>query len=404
MFLTIANGSSLAESGVTIFAMLCSFLGQCIIKSCKICDNSLMFKPYYTITHNLLTYLNRIEAAKALIENSPLVPSWEAKFRDEALSRTVHYGTKIEGNELTEEQAKQVVRLDRTVDAEEASRETGILARERDIQEVINYRNVIKWIDQQDELNSSHIFSVETLKTLHRLTVHNLIEPNYVGAFRDKQVIVKSATQDGIVFRPPISAEIPYLLEDFFGWLNNPDTRELHPIFRAAITHYQLVFVHPFIEGNGRTARAFATLVLYITGYDFKKFFSIEQYFDRDVQTYYDALLSVQQNQQLDMTYWLEYFCYGLAMEIERVKEQVLKLSKDLKMKRELGQQVALSERQIIILEILQNQGEMTSHDAQKALPNVSVDTILRDIKDLIDKNVIEKHGVTKGVSYSLKE
>jgi Fic family protein len=363
-----------------------------------------MYQPHYTITHNLLTYLNRIEAAKALIENSPLVPAWDAKFRDDALVRTVHFGTKIEGNELTEEQAQRVVRLESVVDAEEVERETGILARERDIQEVINYRNVIKWIDQQDVLTSSNLFSVDTLRTLHRLTMQNLIEEQYVGDYRNKQVIVKSANDGQIVFRPPVSVEVPYLVDEFFEWLNHPKTQQLHPIFKAAMTHYQLVFIHPFIEGNGRTARALATLVLYTTGYDFKKFFSLEQYFDKDVPAYYDALLSVQQNQQHDMTYWLEYFCYGLALEIERVKEQVLKLSKDLKLKKELGQQVALSEREIIILELVQNLGEITSHDAQRALPNVSVDTILRDLKDLIDKGVIQKHGVTKGVSYSVKE
>ncbi|MBU0576180.1 Fic family protein [Patescibacteria group bacterium] len=363
-----------------------------------------MYKPHYTITHNLLTYLNRIEAAKALIENAPLVPAWEAKFRDDALVRTVHFGTKIEGNELTQAQAQQVVRLEVTIDAQEVERETGILARERDIQEVINYRNVIVWINQQDGTVSPDLFSQKTLKTLHQLTTQNLVDEGYIGEYRDKQVIVKSAVAGGVVFRPPVSVEVPFLIEEFFKWLNHPDTQHLPAIFRAAITHYQLVHIHPFIEGNGRTARALATLVLYTTGYDFKRFFSLEQYLDKDVQAYYDALLSVQQNQERDMTYWLEYFCYGLAIEIERVKDQVLRLSKDLRLKKELGQQVALSERQIIVLELLQNQGQITSQDAQKSLPNISVDTILRDMKDLIEKKVIEKHGVTKGVSYSLKE
>jgi Fic family protein len=163
-----------------------------------------------------------------------------------------------------------------------------------------------------------------------------------------------------------------------------------------------LVYVHPFVEGNGRVARAFATLVLYSSGYDFKRFFALEEYFDSDVEAYYQALLSVQQSDNKDLTYWLEYFTYGLALEIDKVKQKVLKLSQDLKIQRELGQQVALSERQIILLEVLQNQGQMTSEDAQKALPNVSVDTILRDLKDLIAKNVVQKHGVTKGVSYTL--
>lgn len=363
-----------------------------------------MYKPHYTITLNLLTYLNKIEAAKALIENAPLVPAWEATFRNEALARTVHYGTKIEGNELTVEQAQQVVRLDAAIDAKEAERETGIVARERDIQEVINYRNVIKWIDQQDAQVSPDLFSTETLKTLHRLTTSGLIDEKYVGVYRDKQVIIKSAVNSGVVFRPPVSVEIPFLMDEFSQWINDPQTQMLPAIFRAAITHYQLVYIHPFIEGNGRTARAMATLLLYTTGYDFKRFFSLEQYFDQDVKAYYDALLSVQQNQDHDLTYWLEYFCYGLALEIERVKDQVLRLSKDLKLKKDLGKQVALSERQIIMLELLHNQGNITSQDAQKVLPNISVDTVLRDLKDLIDKKVIAKHGVTKGVTYSLTE
>lgn len=363
-----------------------------------------MYQPKYQITNNLLTYLNKIEAAKALIENAPLVPAWEAKFRDEALNRTVHFGTKIEGNELTESQSKRVVRMEASVDAKEVSRTTGITARERDIQEVINYRNVIKWIDQQEQSLSQDLFTSETLKTLHKLTVTNLIDEKYVGRYRDKQVIVKSAADSGVVFRPPVSVEIPFLIDDFFAWVNDPATQQIPPIFRAAIIHYQLVYIHPFIEGNGRTGRAMATLMMYTAGYDFKRFFSLEQYFDKDVNAYYDALLSVQQNEKNELTYWLEYFCYGLAIEIERVKDQVLKLSKDLKLKKDLGKQVALSERQIMILELLHNQGQITSQDAQKILPNVSVDTILRDLKDLIEKGVIDKHGVTKGVTYSLKE
>ncbi|HEX7018147.1 MAG TPA: Fic family protein [Patescibacteria group bacterium] len=363
-----------------------------------------MYQPHYTITHNLLTYISKIESAKAIIDSAPLVPAWEAKFRDDALSRTVHFGTKIEGNELTQAQAEQVVRLEGFVDTKDVAARTGIIARERDIQEVINYRNVIKWIDAQDHTHSHQILSTKTLKTLHTLTMQRLIEEEYIGQYRNKQVIVRSAVNGGVAFRPPVSAEVPFLVDDFFNWLNSEHSRHVHPIIKGAITHYQLVYIHPFIEGNGRTARATASLVLNKLNYDFKRFFSLEQYFDNDVEAYYQALLSVQQTEEHDLTYWLEYFCYGLAIEIDKVRQQVQKLSKDLKMKRELGEQVALSERQIILLELLQNQGQATSQDAQRVLPNVSVDTILRDLKDLIEKGVVKKEGVTKGVTYSLKE
>ncbi len=361
-----------------------------------------MYQPKFAITNHLLTYISSVESAKALIDHAALVPSWEAKFRDEAMTRSVHFGTHIEGNELSAEQAGKVIQLREAHSPQLVVDQTGIVARDRDIQEVINYRNVIAWIDQSPLRKDRSKLTLDTLLTLHRLTMQKLLDEEEIGAFRNKQVMVRGAADGQVVFRPPVSVEIPFLLEDFFAWLASPAAAELHPVFRAAITHYQLVFIHPFVEGNGRVARALATLVLYEADYDFKRFFSLEEYFDSDVEAYYQALLSVQQNDQKDLTYWLEYFAYGLALEIDKVKQKVLKLSQDLKIQRELGQQVALSERQIILLEILQNQGQITSDDAQSALPNVSVDTILRDLKDLIGKGVVTKHGVTKGVSYSL--
>ncbi len=361
-----------------------------------------MYQPHFQITNHLLTYVASVESAKALIDHSALVPAWEAKFRDEAMQRTVHFGTRIEGNELSADQASQVVQLKNTSNPQMIVDQTGIIARDRDIQEVINYRNVIAWIDQRPVKKIQEELNLDTLLVLHKLTMQKLLPEEQVAVFRDKQVIVRGAADGQVVFRPPVAVEVPYLIEDFFIWINSQAATELHPIFRAAIAHYYLVYVHPFVEGNGRVARAFATLVLYSAGYDFKRFFALEEYFDSDVEAYYQALLSVQQNDQKDLTYWLEYFAYGLALEIDKVKQKVLKLSQDLKIQRELGQQVALSERQIILLEVLQNQGQMTSEDAQKALPNVSVDTILRDLKDLIAKNVVQKHGVTKGVSYTL--
>lgn len=363
-----------------------------------------MYKPNFKITNNLLTYISRIEAAKAMIDHAPLVPAWEAKFRDEAFTRTVHYGTRIEGNDLTKEQAQQIVRMSDDIDSKEIVQKSGMLARDRDIQEVLNYRNVISWIEKQRTGDLKNIFTQDTLKTLHKLTVARVIEDNYSGIYRDKQVIVKSAANASIVYRPPVSMEIPYLINDFFSWVQSEEFQNIHPIFKAAIVHYQLVHIHPFIEGNGRTARAMATLIMYLLGYDFKRFFSIEQYFDSDVEAYYNALLSVQKTQDEDLTYWLEYFCYGLAIEIDKVKQQVTRLSKDLKLKKQLGEQVALSERQIILLELFQQQEKVTSDDMKSVLPNVSVDTILRDLKDLIDKKVIQKHGVTKGVHYKLVE
>src|SRR3989344_7849850 len=94
-----------------------------------------MFVPKYKITNNILKNVGRIDAAREIIMNAPLVPAWEAKFRKEAEQRMVHHGTHLEGNPLSEEDVKDVL----------AGEE--VIARDRDIQEILNYRNVLKFID-----------------------------------------------------------------------------------------------------------------------------------------------------------------------------------------------------------------------------------------------------------------
>ena len=105
------------------------------------------------------------------------------------------------------------------------------------------------------------------------------------------------------------------------------------------------------------------------------------------------------------MTYWLEFFAFGLAVELDKIKSQVVKLSQDARLKTKLGgTQVALTERQIILLEYLHEHEEFSVQQANYLIPLVSPDTILRDIKDLMDKGIIEKMGVTKGVRYVLRK
>lgn len=364
-----------------------------------------MFAPNYKITNNLLKYIGRIEACKEVIANAPLVPAWEAKFRDDARVRTIHHGTHLEGNDLTKEQAQLLLHVTGT-DPETVGEQAGVVAKERDIQEIINYRNVMAWIDDWGSLPSRKIEYTELiLKQLHRLTTERILEPEKVGEYRKAQVVVRSVEDGRVIFRPPVYLEIPGLIKELMGWLNDPGSREIQSVLRAGIAHYELVRIHPFIEGNGRTSRAFCMLVLYAEGYEIQKLFSIEEYFDRDIEGYYRALASVQQSGSNDMTYWLEYFCFGLAVELDRVKQQVLKLSSDAQLKNTLGGvQVALSDRQIAILELMRQKRSAVTGDFARILPMVSTDTILRDLKDMLKKGIIKKEGVTKGVVYFIRE
>ena len=340
-----------------------------------------MFEPRYLITHGILKNIGKIEAAREVINQAPLVPAWEARFRQDAMVRSVHHGTAIEGNDLSIELAEKVILINGKM-AETVAVEAGVTARDRDVQEVINYREVLAWIDKWGtQLKQPVEYTEEILKSIHKMTVVRILPDGESGDYRQVQVAIKNSRTGDITFMPPPSIEVPYQIQDFFAWVNSESGRAHHSVLRAGITHYELVRIHPFVDGNGRTARAMATLILYGEGYDVKRFFSLEEYFDNDALRYYEALASVGEGESMDLTQWLEYFTLGLAAELDQVKTQVLKLSRDMKMKSSLGQQVALSDRQIKLIEALNRQGKLTTGDANALLPMVSPDTVLRDFK-----------------------
>lgn len=356
-----------------------------------------MYSPKLTISQTILKNIGSIEACKEVITTAPLIPAWEKKFQSEAAARTIHYGTHLEGNGLSLNQAKKVIAGE------------NIIAHSRDIREVINYRNVLDLIENLEKPYNQTLskkpktffYSEEILKKIHQLTVDKILNPTDCGKFRTKKVVIKNEKTGEVVFSPISPLEIKIQLEDFFSWLNADYGREIHSVLRAGISHFELVRIHPFIDGNGRVARAFATLVLFVEGYDIKKFFSLEEYFDQHSLNYYQALGSVNFHQG-DLTTWLEYFTKALAIELNQVKEKINNLSLDSRLKNKLGRQIALSERQIKLMEYLKNQESITVKQACQIIPDVSEDTIWRDLKDLIKKGIVKKRGKTKAVNYSL--
>lgn len=349
-----------------------------------------MYQPKYTITNKILKNIGIVEASREVIENAPLVPSYEKQFQTDAIARTIHHGTHIEGNELNLLQTKKIL------EGQE------VYGRPRDIQEVINYRNVMTLLDElvfkKGQLN------LEILLDIHKATVEKIVTPEKVGVLRTTQVIIKEEGTDKIVLKPPPFVEVSFLLEDFFDWLNSDLAGEIHPVLKAAIAHYVLVAIHPFVEGNGRTVRAFTQLLLMKEKFDIKRFFSLEENFDSDLASYYDALFQVDKESQniasRDLTPWIEYFTQVVAVEMSKIKERVRKLSLDTRLKIKFGEQIALSERQMRLMEYIADQGGAPMLALKKLIPMVSEDTILRDLKGLQDKGIIRKEGSTKSARY----
>ncbi|NJD54764.1 MAG: Fic family protein [Candidatus Methanoperedens sp.] len=184
------------------------------------------------------------------------------------------------------------------------------------------------------------------------------------------------------------------------SFMKSNDSSQLNPVLIAGISHYEFVRIHPFVDGNGRTARALATLILYLKEFDIKKFFALDDYYDSDRLAYYRVLNSIDQK-TLDLTGWIEYFTDGVLLSLTKVKEKVLQLSLE-KHKKDSKGQLALTEKQTKVIEYMILNGRITSGEIQKMF-KISRPAAYKEIKKLIEQNLIQPKGTGRAIYYVIK-
>ena len=237
-------------------------------------DRRMMFEPNFKYTTKIVNNLIESTSAKEIILNAYLVPKWEVSLRRDALITAAHSSTAIEGNPLT---------LD---EVSELAKGRQVMATRKAKQEVLNYLNVLENIERYAD-DDRFITENGILKMHKELTKDTLDKPGYEGRYREVQVYVGNRITGEVIFMPPPPQDIPGLMKGLLNWLNSEDSHQLNPVLVAGISHYEFVRVHPFVDGNGRTARALATLLLYLREFDIKRFFALDDYYDGDRMAYW---------------------------------------------------------------------------------------------------------------------
>ena len=193
---------------------------------------------------------------------------------------------------------------------------------------------------------------------------------------------------------------MPGLVKDFINWLKESEKKEINPVIVAAIAHMEIAAIHPFNDGNGRTARALATLILYQRGYDFRSLFALEDYYNTDRPEYYKAinLGKNYEERRTDLTSWLEYFVKGFKKEIDEVKNKILPLSA-----RQVGgkikSQIYLTPEQLKIIDFLDQVGRIAVKDVEDVLscPRRTAQLQLQKLKNI---KMIKASGKGKSTFY----
>jgi len=273
------------------------------------------FQPKFIITPAIAAALMRIEAAREAIKHLPITASVIASLRETARLYSTHYSTMIEGNRLTQEQVFKVVQG-----------RQHFPGRERDEREVLGYYAAMSRVEQFAAAGAP--ITQTQIKLLHALVMaggSNKVKPT---PFRYGQNVIRDARTRSIVYMPPEAEDVPKLMTELVDWIDASGAQELPCPIRAGVAHYQFATIHPYFDGNGRTARLLTTLILHLGGYDLKGIYSLEEYYARNLSGYYAALTVGSSpnyyggRAESDITKWVDYFCDGVAESFESVKKR----------------------------------------------------------------------------------
>lgn len=274
------------------------------------------WQPRYTLTPAIARGLMTIEAARAVVETTPLPPVVEAELRRRARVRSAHYSTRIEGNRLTLAQAEEVV----------SSSKAQVPGRERDVREVRNYWNALLRVEEWATAKAP--LTEELIRRMHALVEKGpRARPT---PYRDGQNVIRDAASNAIIYLPPEAQDVPALMAALVAWFNAAEQEGLPAPLIAGLAHYQFVTIHPYYDGNGRTARLLATFILSRAGYGLNGFLSLEEQHARDLEAYYLSLAVHPHHNyyagraEADLTTWLAYFVATVADVFATVKEEAL--------------------------------------------------------------------------------
>ncbi len=342
------------------------------------------FAPRFTISNLIASRLTAIERARGFLEAATLSEAWIERMSQRALLLEAHHTTHIEGTHLTLEEAE---RLWAGEQVEGASRD--------DVRELLNYRGAFELVSEY--LDSGDPITEGLIREIHKRLVTGVRGAATPGEYRTTQNFVANSRTREVIYTPPAPEQVAPLMRELVEWLRSEAT--IHPVLVAGIAQFQLVHIHPFVDGNGRTSRLLSTLCLYRSGYDFKRLFTLSEFYDRDRTSFYAALQNVR-TQNMDLTGWLEFFVGGLSTQMAEVRTRgELAIRRDV-----IAGEYRLNERQAQLVEALLERGELGMDEFEALIVGVHRRSLQRDVRGLVERGIVTATGAARAVRYRLAQ
>lgn len=307
-----------------------------------------------------------------------------------ATIQSVGSSTRIEGSKLTDDDVKQLLK-----DIKITTFDT------RDEQEVAGYYEVLELI--LEHVQDIHI-SENFIKQLHgSLLKYSVKDTRHRGEYKSLPNTVTARYPNGtvqVIFEPTPPYLVEKEIEDLVMWVNEAFANQrIHPLLAIGVFIYEFLSIHPFQDGNGRLARLLTTLLLLKQDYNFVQYISFEHIIEYRKKDYYEALMHCQKQRTADshelIAEWIEFFLDCLAELIRQLEQKYERYRK---------KGAYLNERRKRIVNVVKEAQPVKIRDIHRVLNTISKNTLKKDLKYLVEQNVLEKIGKNKGTIYVIKD
>lgn len=336
------------------------------------------YRPVFQRSARLLSRLVDAAAVRAWIQEQSVDVSWIAHSQRDALVRLAHFSTRIEGNPLTLPEVEALA-AGKDLPVEESAK-----------REVLNYFAALRWVWTKSaprEVRERDILG------LHRVLTDGVLPKAESGAYKQRPNVVYGGGR--VIYRPPPPEAAQILTKGLLAWLSSGTARSEHAVVVAAIAHHRLVSIHPFMDGNGRLARALESWLLFRRGFDTHHIFALDEFFDQDRPRYYYEIQRVREQGE-DLTAWLEYVSEGVLETLRKTQRRIQAIRSG-----KPGKRLVLTQRQERILQILASTPRLGGGELARTL-GIGRSRLSKVLRPLLDGGLIEKEGATRAAAYRL--
>lgn len=342
-----------------------------------------MFQPQFNITDLLLSNIKQIAVITAELNSRSFPKTVLTSFEKKANAISAHTSTSIEGNPLPLTEVKKLLK----------SRPENIRDTER---EVLNYNRFLEKMNEKIGRDSIAI-DISFICNVQQEVTTGLIEKFQCGKLRTEPVFVNDPRSGKTVYWPPDHQDVPKLMDNLIRFIKEK-RGHLEPLILAGIFHKEFVIIHPFMDGNGRTARLATKALLADMGLNTFNLFSFENYYNKNVATYFQNVGSLGNYYEIadgiDFTQWLEYFTGGIIDELLRVKKELETET--------ASPELVLQLHHKKMLDFIKNNGFITDRDYSKLTKRAKATRAL-DFKKLLEMGLIERFGKGRLTHYKIK-